>query len=278
MASRLDQALDEVIRDRRNERQGGGRRHNNMRGNNNRSGGRSDFTRRRQVDADGTIRKRLGPSDTIKSFVRTVNVQNEVRGARNVNSQWAHDLFDDDNRVSSTPSIISRLGGRGAPKPSNRTTDISIENLHYDVTENDLVELFSTVADVVKAKLVFDNSGRSTGTASVTYNSLEDAEKAIKKYDNVALDGQAMKIELRKYAPRESRPRSSGRFNSSRLDDRGNRGSRHGDRGNRDRQPRESRRKDDRQKSALTAEELDREMDSYMNSNAPSEDTDMMLD
>lgn len=57
------------------------------------------------------------------------------------------------------------------------------------------------------------------------------------------------------------------RFNSSRLDDRGNRGSRHGDRGNRDRQPRESRRKDDRQKSALTAEELDREMDSYMNSN-----------
>ncbi|CAO3619678.1 unnamed protein product [Mucor hiemalis] len=273
MASRLNQALDEVIQDRRSERQGsgGGRRYN--RGNSNRGGGgRGDFTRRRQVNSDGTIRKRLGPSDTIKSFVRTVNVKNEVRGARNVNSQWANDLFDDD-RVSSSPSIISRLGGRGSPK--SKTTDISIENLHYDVTENDLVELFSTVADVVKAKLVFDNSGRSTGTASVTYNSIEDAEKAIKKYDNVALDGQAMKIELRKYTPREPRARSGGRFNNNRLDDRGNRG-RQGDRGNRDRHPRDDRKRDDRQKSALTAEELDREMDSYMKSNG--EDTEMMLD
>lgn len=79
MASRLDQALDEVIQDRRSERQGsgGGRRYN--RGNSNRGGGgRGDFTRRRQVDSDGTIRKRLGPSDTIRSFVRTVNVKNEV--------------------------------------------------------------------------------------------------------------------------------------------------------------------------------------------------------
>lgn len=76
MASRLDQALDEVIQDRRSERSsgGGGRRYNNMRNNN---GDRTDFTRRRQVDSDGTIRKRLGPSSTIKSFVRTVNVKNE---------------------------------------------------------------------------------------------------------------------------------------------------------------------------------------------------------
>lgn len=71
MASRLDQALDEVIKDRRSERSGGGR--NNNRNNRN----RDDFTRRRQTDNDNVIRKRLGPSDTIKSFVRTVNVQND---------------------------------------------------------------------------------------------------------------------------------------------------------------------------------------------------------
>lgn len=77
MASRLDQALDQVIKDRRSERSndnnsgGRGRRRNN---NNNRD--RNDIPpRRRQIDNDGFIRKRLGPSDTIKSFVRTVNVQ-----------------------------------------------------------------------------------------------------------------------------------------------------------------------------------------------------------
>jgi THO complex subunit 4 len=97
-------------------------------------------------------------------------------------------LFDDD-RVSSSSSIISRLGGRDSPK-GNRFQDISVENLHYDVTEKDLVELFSTVADVVKARLVFDTSGRSTGVATVTYNTTEDAEKAIKKYNNIELDGK----------------------------------------------------------------------------------------
>lgn len=73
MASRLDQALEEVIKDRRSERSDrGGRRNNNNR--NNRD--RDEIPRnRRQVDNDGFIRKRLGPSDTIKSFVRTVNVQ-----------------------------------------------------------------------------------------------------------------------------------------------------------------------------------------------------------
>jgi len=74
MASRLDQALDEVIKDRRSERSNTGRRNNNNnRNNNNRD--RNDFPRRRQIDNDGVIRKRLGPSDTIKSFVRTVSVQ-----------------------------------------------------------------------------------------------------------------------------------------------------------------------------------------------------------
>jgi hypothetical protein len=80
MASRLDQALDEVIKDRRSERSGGsGRRYNNSRNNNNNR--RDDFTRRRQVDNDGLIRKRLGPtSQSISSFVRTVIVKNSSGG------------------------------------------------------------------------------------------------------------------------------------------------------------------------------------------------------
>ncbi|KAI9269729.1 hypothetical protein EDC94DRAFT_686160 [Helicostylum pulchrum] len=299
MASRLDQALDQVIKDRRSERSndnnsGGRRRNNNNNNNNNRNNNRdrNDIPRRRQLDNDGFIRKRLGPSDTIKSFVRTVNVQkNDNRGSRNVNSAWAHDMFDDESSGAGS-SILSRLGGRGSNEPArNKGSYISVENLHYDVTEKDISELFSTVADVLQAKLVFDISGRSTGVATIKYASMEDAEKAIKKYNNVELDGQAMRIELKEYVPRTPKA-TGGRFNNNRLDsrrndrgDRGDRGDRKGDRNrgdrnrddNRNGNSRDNNKKNDRSKQNMTAEDLDKEMDNYMNS-TNNEDTDMMLD
>ncbi len=39
-------------------------------------------------------------------------------------------------------------------------------------------------------------SGRSTGEAEVVYENKADALKAKSQFDNVALDGQAMSIEL----------------------------------------------------------------------------------
>jgi RNA recognition motif-containing protein len=42
----------------------------------------------------------------------------------------------------------------------------------------------------------FACSGRSTGNAQVVYENKADALKAKSTFDNVALDGQAMKIEL----------------------------------------------------------------------------------
>lgn len=68
MASRLDQALDEVIRDRR------GNSHDSKRSSN---FGRST---RRDTGSGGAIRKRVGTgnsSPAIRSFVRTVNVMEE---------------------------------------------------------------------------------------------------------------------------------------------------------------------------------------------------------
>lgn len=70
MASRLDQALDEVIKDRR--------------GNSNNSKRSNNFGRNTRRDngsgSGGAIRKRVGggnSSPAIRSFVRTVNVMEE---------------------------------------------------------------------------------------------------------------------------------------------------------------------------------------------------------
>ncbi|CAO3624126.1 unnamed protein product [Mucor fragilis] len=197
-------------------------------------------------------------------------------------------MFDDEDVPRS--SVLNRLGTArgGLGGRSDRGVEICVENLHYNVTEQDVKELFNTVADVTKAKLVFDPSGRSTGLAYISYQSLADAEKAIQKYNNIELDGQPMQIKINERAA--SRPRSSGgsRFNNDRLSNRlGGRlgssssssGRRSNDRNDRDdhRQKRASRpsrpsrgsdKRDDRQKKAPTAEDLDREMESYMKSNS----------
>lgn len=118
-------------------------------------------------------------------------------------------MFDDEDVPRS--SILSRLGttargGQGGR--SDRDVEICIENLHYNVTEQDVKELFNTVGDVTKAKVIFDQSGRSTGLAYISYRSLDDAEKAIQKYNNIELDGQAMQIKISERTT--SKPRSSG--------------------------------------------------------------------
>lgn len=76
MSSRLDQALDEVIKDRRTER-----------GNNNNKRNNKFSRNTRRGHGDGGIRKRVGggpggnnnnsDSPAIRSFVRTVNVVEE---------------------------------------------------------------------------------------------------------------------------------------------------------------------------------------------------------
>lgn len=291
MASRLDQALDEVIRDRR-----GGNSNDNKRSSN---FGRN--ARRDNGSGGGAIRKRVGggnnSSPAIRSFVRTVNVMEERRGggARNVDGQWSHDMFDDEDVPRS--SILNRLGtargGQGG-RSDRGGVEICVENLHYNVTEQDVKELFNTVADVTKAKLIFDPSGRSTGLAYISYQSLPDAEKAIQKYNNIELDGQPMQIKMSERAA--SRPRSLGgsRFNNDRLSNRlGGRlgssssssGRRHNDRNDRDdhRQKRAGRssrpsrggndKREDRQKKVPTAEDLDREMESYMKSSSVDNNT-----
>lgn len=55
-------------------------------------------------------------------------------------------------------------------------------------------QLFEDFGVVLRSTLHYDRAGRSLGTAEVEYASREEAVNAMKKYNNVLLDGQPMEI------------------------------------------------------------------------------------
>lgn len=81
-------------------------------------------------------------------------------------------------------------------------------NLPYSATDASLTELFSTVGEVISAKVITDmNSGRSKGFAFVEMVDGETAKKAIEQLDNTELDGRKIKIS-------EAKPKSDSRSDS----------------------------------------------------------------
>ena len=118
-------------------------------------------------------------------------------------------------------------------------------------------------------KLKYDRAGRSDGIAFVTYLNIDDAKEAIRKFDGANAAGQPITVALdadvpaRRPGPIESRPpRFGGPRRGGPRPSRGGRlagGSQeHGS--GRDGRPKR------------TTEDLDKELDAFMNAPAPGED------
>jgi len=79
-----------------------------------------------------------------------------------------------------------------APPPAK----LRVDNLHYDLTEDDIYELFTRIAPVAGVKMRYDRAGRSEGTAVVTYDRLSDARTAIREFDGANAKGQPIRLAL----------------------------------------------------------------------------------
>ncbi|XP_015696094.1 THO complex subunit 4D-like isoform X2 [Oryza brachyantha] len=93
---------------------------------------------------------------------------------------WRPDLFSDSMAASGIET----------------GTKLYISNLDYRVSNEDIKELFSEVGHLKRFAVHFDGYGRPNGTAEVVFTRRSDAIAALKRYNNVLLDGKAMKIEV----------------------------------------------------------------------------------
>lgn len=93
------------------------------------------------------------------------------------------------------------------------STKLYVGNLEYEVTGDQLKELFSQAGTVVEAVVITDrNSGRSKGFGFVTMGSEEEAKKAMEALNGKKVQDRSIVVnEARPQQPREFQPRREGR-------------------------------------------------------------------
>lgn len=93
------------------------------------------------------------------------------------------------------------------PPSDSRGTKIRVDNIHYELTQDDLEVsisdrlegdasnrpqgLFEKIGPVLKLEIKYDRAGRSEGTAFVTYESNAHAKKAIQEFDGANAAGRS---------------------------------------------------------------------------------------
>ena len=84
--------------------------------------------------------------------------------------------------------------------------NIYVGNLSYDVSDDQLREVFEAYGEVSSAKVISDKySGRSKGFGFVEMDNDAEAQAAIDQLDGAEIDGRAVKVNEAK--PREDRSR-----------------------------------------------------------------------
>ncbi|KAJ1558271.1 hypothetical protein HK096_002594 [Nowakowskiella sp. JEL0078] len=110
----------------------------------------------------------------------------------NGEGRWRHDRYEGvafSRRVNT--AMVSSSSDLNHPM-----TILKAENLHWNVTEEDVQNLFNAVGEVQKVKIQFDNAGRSEGIAFVTFVHPQDAADALEQYQKVLLDDMPMELTL----------------------------------------------------------------------------------
>lgn len=73
------------------------------------------------------------------------------------------------------------------------------EKLPWSTSNEDLVELFTTIGKVEQAEIQYEPNGRSRGTGVVRFDTAENADTAIEKFSGYQYGGRPLGLGYVKY-------------------------------------------------------------------------------
>ncbi|XP_057449141.1 THO complex subunit 4A-like isoform X2 [Lotus japonicus] len=151
-----------------------------------------DLIKTNKKSGSGNFRGRSGPGPARRIPNRSGNrTAPYAATAKAPETAWQHDLYGD----QALPPYPVAHDAR-APPSLETGTKLLISNLDYGVSNDDIKELFGEVGDLKRHGVDYDRSGRSKGSAVVVFSRRADAIAAVKRYNNVQLDGKPMKVEI----------------------------------------------------------------------------------
>jgi len=109
------------------------------------------------------------------------------------------------------PITGNSLGPKGFLQniTNSMSNKLFVGNLSFNVTENELQDMFAAHGSVLEANLMTDRmSGRPRGFGFVTMSSPQEAEAAISALNGSTVDGRALTVNVAK--PREERSGGGG--------------------------------------------------------------------
>jgi len=88
----------------------------------------------------------------------------------------------------------------GSAVPSAK---LVVTNLHYEISPADLTAIFGQIGTLVsEPRIRYDRSGRSSGSAFVSFETTAEATRAKKQFDGILAKGQPMSIAFDTSLPR----------------------------------------------------------------------------
>lgn len=159
--------------------------------------------------------KKGGASSSKKDQIQTQK-QSAGKGASKSSGKFDHHLAPKDAGVGKgrkgqvDVKVNVQVGQKGKAGAGKNTTaaattgkqqtpgsTVQVSNLDpVAVSNQDVLELFEQIGPLKKSGLILDNLGRSLGMAEVSFKRPEDAEKAVRSYNGVRLDGRPMNVVL----------------------------------------------------------------------------------
>ncbi|EIW78609.1 hypothetical protein CONPUDRAFT_108567 [Coniophora puteana RWD-64-598 SS2] len=110
---------------------------------------------------------------------------------------WSHD------RAALSSGPAARTAG------SEPSMKLIVSNLHYEITPKNLMSIFGQIGTLVcEPQIRYDRSGRSSGVAIVTYETIGEATRAKNQFQGLLAKGQPMEIASHVDAPRRTRSAS----------------------------------------------------------------------